>query len=69
MENGIMEIGNFCWFAANGKRKFVFLGRQAINGYRRLLCEQMCPSMIITVWAEAFGSIWRSDSFVRGCRN
>jgi hypothetical protein len=29
-----------------GKRKwkFVFLGRQTINGNRRLLCQQTCPS-------------------------
>ncbi len=34
-------------FAANGngKRKFVFLGRQMINGNRRLLFQQTCQSM------------------------
>ncbi len=28
-----------------GKQKFVFLCRQTINGNRRLLCQQTCPSM------------------------
>ncbi len=28
----------------NGKRKFVLLGRQTINGNRRLLFQQTCPS-------------------------
>jgi hypothetical protein len=41
------ETANFRLFAAkgSGKRKFVFLGWQTINGYRRLLFHQMCPSM------------------------
>jgi hypothetical protein len=29
----------------NGKRKFVFFGRQTISGNRRLLFQQTCPSM------------------------
>ncbi len=29
----------------NGKRKFVFLGRQTRNGSQRLLHQQTCPSM------------------------
>ncbi len=29
------------------KRKFVFLGRETINGNRRLLKQQTCPSMSI----------------------
>jgi hypothetical protein len=43
-----MENGNIRLFAANGngKRKFVFLGRQPINGNQRLLCQQTCPSMV-----------------------
>ncbi len=28
-----------------GEIKFVFLGQQTINGYRRLLFQQTCPSM------------------------
>jgi hypothetical protein len=30
------------------KRKFVLLGRQAKNVNRRLMCQQTCPSMLIT---------------------
>jgi hypothetical protein len=51
-------MGNFCLFAANGKRKWqalficckrkgkidVFLSRQMVNGNRRLLFQQTCPS-------------------------
>jgi hypothetical protein len=42
------EAAIFGLFAANGngKRKFVFLGRQTINGNRRLLFQQTCPSML-----------------------
>ncbi len=29
----------------NGKQKFIFLSKQKINGYLRLLFQQMCPSM------------------------
>jgi hypothetical protein len=41
------RMSNFRLFAANGngKRKFVFLGRQTINGIGWLLCERKCPSM------------------------
>ncbi len=41
------QNGKVCLFAANGKRKFVFLSRQTINGtvYRRLLFQKTCPSM------------------------
>jgi hypothetical protein len=41
------EMANSCLFAANGngKRKFVFLSRQTINGNRRLVFQQTCPSM------------------------
>jgi hypothetical protein len=35
---------HFCLFSANGKRKFVFLGRQTTKGTRRLPFQQMCPS-------------------------
>jgi hypothetical protein len=31
----------------NGKWKFVFLGQQTINGNRRLLFQQMCPSRVL----------------------
>jgi hypothetical protein len=57
----LTEIGNFRLFYANGKRKqqtknkfaangngkrtFVFLGRQTINGKQHLLFQQKCPSM------------------------
>ncbi len=42
------EIANFRLFAANGngKFKFFFLGLKTINGKRRLLFQQTCPSMI-----------------------
>jgi hypothetical protein len=33
--------------AASGKRKFVFFGQQTINGKRRSLFQQTCPSMEI----------------------
>ncbi len=41
-------MANFRLLAANeqGKWKFVFLGLQTINGKRRLLCQQTCPSML-----------------------
>ncbi len=41
-----METANFCLFSANriGKQKFVFPGRQTINGQRHLLYSQKCPS-------------------------
>jgi hypothetical protein len=38
---------NFRSFSANGKWKFVYLGRQTKNGNRRLLFRQRCPSMVI----------------------
>ncbi len=59
-ENGTNEKRQLPFVAANrnGKlpfvfckrknRKFVFLGRQTINGIRRLLLQQTCPSMVIT---------------------
>jgi hypothetical protein len=37
----------------NGKCKFVFLGRQTIYGNRRLLFQQMCPSMPVARWCIA----------------
>ncbi len=36
-------------YMETGKRKFVFLGLQTINGNRRLLCQQTCPSMHIYI--------------------
>ncbi len=41
-----IEMTNFCLFAANGNAKFLFLGRQILNGNRRLLFQKMCPSMV-----------------------
>jgi hypothetical protein len=50
------EMANFRLFAANGKhmfyaengnQTFVFLVQQTTNGNRRLLFQQMCPSMLI----------------------
>jgi hypothetical protein len=38
----------FVYCKRNGKRMFVFLGRQTINGNRRLLFQQTCPSMPIS---------------------
>ncbi len=42
-----MVTTNFRLFAVNGNGicKFLFLGQQAINGKRRLLFQQSCPSM------------------------
>jgi hypothetical protein len=34
----------------HGKRKFVFLARQTINGNQRLLFPQPCPSMLASYW-------------------
>ncbi len=33
----------------NRKQKFVFFGRQMINGNRSLLSQQTCPSMIVAI--------------------
>jgi hypothetical protein len=58
----LTENSNFRLFAANGKRKhqtsvfapngngkrkFVFLSQQRINGNQQLLLERTCPSMVI----------------------
>jgi hypothetical protein len=42
----LKENRNFYLFAANRKRKFVFLGRQSKNSNQRLLFQQTCPSML-----------------------
>ncbi len=39
-KNGTTESGN-------GKRKFVFFGRQTVKGNRRLPSQQTCPSMLV----------------------
>jgi hypothetical protein len=38
---------HFCLISENGKRKFVFLCQQIINGTGRLLFQQTCQSMLI----------------------
>jgi hypothetical protein len=45
------ETANLRFVAANvnGKQKFVFLGRQTINGNRRLLFQITCPSMLVGI--------------------
>jgi hypothetical protein len=52
------EMANFRLFAANGKhmfyaengnQTFVLFVQQTINGNRRLLFQQMCPSMLIGI--------------------
>ncbi len=45
------ENGHFRLFAANGNGKwnYVFIGRQEINGNRRLLFQPTCPSIRIFV--------------------
>jgi hypothetical protein len=48
MENGNSQL-SFFDENRNGKRKFVFLGRQTINGNQYLLFQQMCPSMGIGI--------------------
>jgi hypothetical protein len=45
MENGTNGKQNFRLFAEEKKWKFVFLGRQTINGNGRLLFQQTCLSM------------------------
>jgi hypothetical protein len=44
-----METANSRLFAANGngKRTFVFIGLQTIDGKRRLLFQQTCPTMSV----------------------
>jgi hypothetical protein len=41
-ENGNSKLP---FLSCKRKQKFVFLGLQSINGNRRLLFQQMCPSM------------------------
>jgi hypothetical protein len=43
-----MDTENFRLFAAyrNGKRTFVFLGWQMVNGNQLLLYQQTCSSMV-----------------------
>ncbi len=41
----LTENGNLRLFVANGKRNFVSLGQQTINGNHRLLFQKMCPSL------------------------
>jgi hypothetical protein len=55
------ETANFHLFAANenGKRRFVILGRQTINGNRRLLFQQTCPSMPIGFTISLPGNWYR----------
>ncbi len=46
IENGTKRKRQLpCVFCKQKKRKFVFLGGQTINSNRRLLFQQMCPSM------------------------
>ncbi len=47
MYKGKQKWQTSVWFAENGneKQNFVFLGQQTINGNRRLLFQQTCPSM------------------------
>ncbi len=51
-------MANFHLFTANrnGKRKFLFLGWETINGNQRLLFQQKCPSMVITFSIISFSS-------------
>jgi hypothetical protein len=55
----------------NGKRKFVYLGRQTINGNRHLMFQQTCPSMRIiskilarSEWATHRRPLWRGNSSI-----
>jgi hypothetical protein len=41
---------NFLLFPTNGKRKFVFLGQQTLNGNWQLLFQQTCPTIIVCVY-------------------
>jgi hypothetical protein len=55
LKTELKEEDNISLFAANGKRKFVFLGRQMINGNRRLLFQQTCPSILEMSSMESCG--------------
>jgi hypothetical protein len=46
----------------NEKRKFVFLGQPTVNGIRRLLFQQRCPSM----HARYTGSTQMAARMVKG---
>jgi hypothetical protein len=50
-------------FAANGnvKPKLIFLGRQMINGSRRLLFQQTCPSMSMSIERLPLSAILKED--------
>jgi hypothetical protein len=63
----LTENGNFRLFAENGngklpfvclkrKRKLVFLGRQMINGNRRVLFQQTCPSMYLSTVGPGYAA-------------
>jgi hypothetical protein len=41
------ETANFCLFAANGKRLFVFICAHTTNGNRQLLYKKTFPSMLM----------------------
>jgi hypothetical protein len=73
-KTGLTEKSNFRLLAANGKQKrhtsvfvlcrrktkFVFLGWQTINGNRRLLFQQTCPSMIKNIPMILMGSTYKT---------
>ncbi len=44
------EVCRFCLFSANGKREFVFLSQQTINGNRHFLCQQTFESKVLELY-------------------
>ncbi len=59
------ENGNLRLFAPNGRRKFIFLGRQTINGNRHLLFQQTYPSMAIICTCNLFTLLTKVQNLLR----
>jgi hypothetical protein len=65
-KNGNGKLTFVCCYG-NGKRKLLVLGRQTINGNRRLLFRQTCPSMVIGKFSTSLKS--RDKTIVIGKLN
>jgi hypothetical protein len=59
---GPTENNNFRLFAANGKWKFVFLGRQMNNGNQRLF-QQTCPSTVSCLETSSVSQVFLNFYF------
>jgi hypothetical protein len=55
MENAINSLKREIYIRKVKKRKFVFLGRQTINGNPHLLFQQICPPQGATTTASDVG--------------